>query len=144
MDLRITIPLNPTTKKNSQRILYNSRITSGVFQIRNGRSKYLGVPFIAPSVKFETYQKRCRYFMPQIEKPIEGPVQITCLFYREKRNRCDLTNLLEAVDDILVHYKIIKDDSWNVIRSHDGSRVLFDKESPRTEIIITPYTEEET
>ena len=142
--LKITIPMEPTSKKNSQRILFNSRKGGGFWKIANGgRRIYAGVPFIAPSVKFEQYQSQCRWHMPRLEKPIDEPIQITCTFYRKTKNRCDLTNLLEAVDDILVHYGVIADDSWKVIRSHDGSRVRFDKENPRTEITIIYYTEEE-
>ena len=53
------------------------------------------------------------------------------------RRKTDLTNLLEAVDDILVHAGIIADDNYTIIASHDGSRVLYDKYRPRTEITIT-------
>jgi len=143
--LKITIPLEPTSKKNSQRILFNSRKGGGFWKIANGgRRIYAGVPFIAPSVKFEQYQSQCRWYMPRLEKPIDYPVRIQCLFFRKTKNRCDLTNLLEAVDDILVHYGVIADDSWKVIQSHDGSRVLFDKENPRTVIYIDRGLEEET
>ena len=141
--LTITIPLEPTSKKNSQRILFNSRKGGGFWKLNGIRRIYAGVPFIAPSVKFEQYQSQCRWYMKRPEKPIDEPIQIACTFYRKTKNRCDLTNLLEAVDDILVHYGVIADDSWKVIRSHDGSRVRFDKENPRTEITITYYTEEE-
>lgn len=48
----------------------------------------------------------------------------------------DLTNAEEAIDDILVHYGILADDNCNVLVSHDGSRVLYDKDDPRTEIEI--------
>ena len=48
-----------------------------------------------------------------------------------------MVNLLEAIDDVLVHYKLIVDDSAAYIGGHDGSRVLYDKENPRTEIYFT-------
>ena len=48
-----------------------------------------------------------------------------------------MTNLLEALDDILVLYGIIEDDNYNIIRKHDGSTVLIDGVRPRTEITIT-------
>jgi Holliday junction resolvase RusA-like endonuclease len=51
--------------------------------------------------------------------------------------KCDLTNLLEAIDDVLVKAGVIEDDNYTIIASHDGSRVHYDKENPRTEIIIT-------
>lgn len=49
---------------------------------------------------------------------------------------CDLTNLLEAVDDVLVKGKIIADDNYKIVAGHDGSRVFVDKDNPRTEIFI--------
>ena len=73
------------------------------------------------------------------DKPIETPVNVKCVFYRESRIRCDLTNLLEAIDDILVAYGVLSDDNFTVIASHDGSRVFIDRDSPRTEITIANF-----
>ena len=39
--------------------------------------------------------------------------------------------------DILVDAGILEDDNSNIVAGHDGSRVLYDKENPRTEILIT-------
>ena len=57
------------------------------------------------------------------------------------RAKCDLTNHLEAIDDIMVKAGLLADDNFTVVESHDGSRVLYDKERPRTEIIITKNNE---
>ena len=64
-------------------------------------------------------------------------MNIKCLFYMPTRRLVDLTNLLEAVDDVMVNEGIIKDDNCRIVVSHDGSRVLYDKDNPRTEITIT-------
>ena len=50
--------------------------------------------------------------------------------------RVDLSNLLEATCDILTHYGILKDDNSRIVCSHDGSRVLLDREHPRAEIFV--------
>jgi hypothetical protein len=50
--------------------------------------------------------------------------------------KCDLTNMLEAVDDILVGASVLQDDNFTIVQSHDGSRVMYDKEHPRTEVYI--------
>lgn len=55
------------------------------------------------------------------------------------RRRVDLTNLLESADDALVAAGVLADDNSQIIVSHDGSRVLYDKDSPRTEVTISPY-----
>ena len=56
----------------------------------------------------------------------------------QTRRRVDLLNLLEATLDILVDARILEDDNSNIVGGHDGSRVLYDKENPRTEIFIYP------
>ena len=50
----------------------------------------------------------------------------------------DLVNLQEATLDVLVKYGVILDDNSNIVASMDGSRVLYDKNNPRTEIDIEP------
>ena len=52
------------------------------------------------------------------------------------RRRVDLTNLMEAAHDVLVAAGILADDNNTIIVSVDGSRVLYDKANPRTEIFI--------
>ena len=47
-----------------------------------------------------------------------------------------MTNLLEAIDDVMVKAGLLEDDNYTVIESHDGSRVLYDKYNPRTEVFI--------
>lgn len=116
------IPLNPRTKKNSQRLIYN---------------KKLNRPMIIPDEKYKEYEKNCGYFLKKLPQPISEPVNVKCVFYRETRIRCDLTNLLEAIDDVLVLYGVLSDDNYQVIIGHDGSRVFIDRENPRTEITIT-------
>lgn len=118
-DLHFTIPLDPVTKKNSGRI------------IRVG--KY---PKLLPSEAYTQYEKDCGYFLRGRGERIGEPVEITCLFYMRTRRKVDLTNLLNAIDDILVHYGVIEDDNSKIIVSHDGSRVFYDKYHPRTEVTI--------
>lgn len=115
------IPLNPRTKKNSQQIMTNRKT---------------GKPFIMQNEKYKQYEKDAGWFLKIPDKPIDTPVNVKCVFYRENQVRCDLTNLLEAIDDILVSYGVLSDDNFTVIVSHDGSRVYVDKDNPRTEITI--------
>ena len=120
MILTFTIPLIPVSKKNSQRIIYAK-----------------GRPMIIPSAKFKEYEKECAWFMPKLDNPIDRPVNVKCLFYMPTRRRVDLVNLEEAICDILVKYGVLEDDNYNVVASMDGSRVLYDKENPRTEVTIS-------
>ena len=119
--LTFTIPLTPISKKNSQRILTNRKT---------------GKPFIAPSKQYKDYEQQAMWFIPK-RLYINTPVNVKCLFYMPTRRKCDLTNMLEAIDDIMVKAGLLEDDNYTIIESHDGSRVLYDKYKPRTEVEIT-------
>jgi Holliday junction resolvase RusA-like endonuclease len=123
--IQFTIPLAPISKKNSQQILLNRKT---------------GKPFIMPSKKYKEYEEAARWFLPKIPT-ITTAVNVKCLFYMPTHRKCDLTNMLEAVDDILVGASVLQDDNFTIVQSHDGSRVLYDKEHPRTEVYITPSGE---
>ena len=73
--------------------------------------------------------------------PIDYPVNVKALYYRGDRRMCDLANLHEALHDLLVHWEILKDDNFKIIAATDGSRWMYDKERPRTEITITRMEE---
>ena len=117
-----TIPLAPITKKNHQQIRVNQRT---------------GKRFVSPSPQYQDYAQRALWLLrPRPDKPISEPVEVRCKFYMPTHRRVDLVNLLEAVDDILVDAGILADDNSTIVASHDGSRVLYDKQQPRTEITI--------
>ena len=82
------------------------------------------------------------YLQPKPDEPINTPVHIKYLFYMQTRRKLDGLNLMAAADDLLVTAGILKDDNTSVVKSHDGSRVLYDKQNPRTEIYIYDYEEE--
>lgn len=89
------------------------------------------------SEKYANYEQNALCFLPNTLEPINYPVNIKCLFYMENKRKCDLVNLQEATLDVLVKGRIIEDDNFTIVQSMDGSRVLYDKENPRTEIEIT-------
>ena len=126
-ELCYQIPIPPITKKNSQQILTNRKT---------------GRPFIMPSKQYKEYEENAAWYLrPRPAKPIECCINVKCLFYMPTRRAVDLNNLLEAVTDLLVKADIIKDDNSRIVAAHDGSRVLYDKERPRTEIYISPMQE---
>lgn len=124
--IKFTVQLTPISKKNSQQIMTN---------------RATGKPFIMPSKKYKQYEKDAAYFIPK-NIYINAPVNIKCLFYMPTRRTCDLTNMLEAIDDIMVRTGILSDDNFNIVAGHDGSRILYDKENPRTEVYITPMQDD--
>lgn len=117
--MKITINLTPVTKKNSQRII-----------------TVKGRPMIIPSANYKQYEKDCKAFIKPLDKPIDYPVNVKCVFYMPTRRRVDLVNLEESICDILVHHGVLADDNSKIVVSMDGSRVEYDKDNPRTEIDI--------
>jgi Holliday junction resolvase RusA-like endonuclease len=124
--IKITIPMPPVTKKNSMRIV---------------RNRKTGKRRIMPSQQYMDYEAEALWHCKRarVQRPIEEPVEVKCLFYMPTRRRVDLTNLLESIDDVLVSAGVLKDDHSGIIVSHDGSRVLYDKDNPRTEVYIADY-----
>lgn len=123
--LRFVLEGPPRTKKNHQNIYRNAKT---------------GKVFVSTSEAYKKYVREMEPQLPQLDELISSPVNVKCLFYMPTRRKCDLTNLLEAVDDLMIG-KVIADDNFSIVAGHDGSRVLYDKESPRTEVLIEDIIE---
>lgn len=121
-EIKITLPIEPVTKKNHGQIIYN---------------KTLGRAMLVPSAQYRSYEKACGYFIRCKRLNLNQPLNIKCLYYMKTRRTVDLCNLLGATMDVLVNYGVIADDNCRIAVSHDGSRVFYDKVAPRTEIYIT-------
>ena len=113
------------TKKNHQQIRRNHKT---------------GKPFIAQSDQYKAYENACLLaIQSRYRVNIDYPVNLAALFYMPSYRRVDLVNLIESLQDILVAAHVLVDDNSQIVVSTDGSRVLYDKARPRTEIEITPY-----
>ena len=123
-EIKIVIPIAPVTKKNHQQIFYRKTSTARK-------------PFVMPSEQYRAYAGDAAKFIPRRTDPIDYPVNVKCLFYMPTKRRVDLVNLLQSACDVLVYGGFLKDDNSRIVASHDGSRVLIDKDNPRTEIYIT-------
>ena len=122
--IQFTIPLNPVSKKNSPRVIPYGRYHK-----------------VLPSEAYEKYERRAGAYIPYQGLMIDRPCEVKYLFYTrinyaESKQRVDLVNLQEAIDDVLVAHHLLADDNCRVIVSHDGSRVLHDGTRPRTEVTI--------
>ena len=125
--MNFIIFLEPVTKKNHQQIWRNPKT---------------GKPFIQQSDFYKRYETECMYALSKVRGArINQPVNVQCLFYKSTKRQCDLTGLLQSIDDILVKAEVLEDDNFNIVAGHDGSRVLIDRKNPRTEITID-YLEE--
>ena len=117
------IPLPPVTKKNSSNIYIN---------------KATGRPFICPSERYKQYEKDFILLCPNLPI-IDFAINLKALYYMPSKRRVDLINLHSALHDSLVAANVLLDDNSQIVVSTDGSRVLYDKNNPRTEIIIEKY-----
>jgi Holliday junction resolvase RusA-like endonuclease len=118
--MQFTVPGNPRTKKNSQIVVNHIPIPSKAYR-----------DYARDTAVWWKHQAAV------LRKPIDYPVNVQCVYYMQTRRKCDLTNLLECSDDIMVQYGILQDDNCSIVAGHDGSRVLYDKDNPRVEITIT-------
>ena len=124
----IRITGEPRTKKNSGRIIIR----------KAGRRMLL------PSKQYQYYNagfsKQCRE--AGVDKlALDGRYNIACLYYMKTRRKVDLCNLIEGTMDSLVDAGVLADDNSHIVAGHDGSRVLYDKENPHVDIMITPTNE---
>lgn len=92
--------------------------------------------------------------------PITEPVVVTYIFFLKHERKIDLSNLIEAPQDILSgnagnfldkkrkgetikfdhsKYQILSDDNRWIIKNLGASTIMTDKVSPRTEIFITSF-----
>jgi Holliday junction resolvase RusA-like endonuclease len=122
--IKLLITGNPAIKKNSRTIAYNRR-TGRMYPVKSAN--------LEAAENLATWQLQDQWRRPAITTP----VAVKFLFYRGDKRRVDLSNLYEFVQDVLQGAGVIEDDV--LIESHDGSRKLYDKENPRTEITITPF-----
>lgn len=128
---KYTISGDPVSKKNSQRIV--------LLHCKGTNGKPITRPMIAPSALYKKYEKKALKELADVA-PFDtsiGPVNIKCIYYTKTLRNVDLTNLLEATDDILVKTRIIPDDGRKYVGGHDGSRIYHDKDNPRVEIEIS-------
>lgn len=120
--MKMTLYGNPATKKNSMQIFKNSRT---------------GQPFLTQSKRYKDYARDCKkQITGKCQLKVDYPINLKCVYYRQTKHRVDLTNLLAATCDILTDCGVIADDNYKIVVSHDGSRVMFDKDRPRVEIEI--------
>jgi len=119
--LKIEIPLLTRSKKNSQEIIYNPHTHK---------------PMIIQSKIYRNFERECGYFLSIYQSNINYPIGLKCTFIVPDKRKRDLTNLENAIADILVKYKVLEDDNYNIINNWDGSRIVYKKGIEKTIIEI--------
>lgn len=129
--IQIVLPGSIRSKKNSK-----------IPTIIGGKKKPRRA-IILPSKAYQTWEKaalsevKAQY--PHLE-PIISDVHVRAIAYI-RGGLPDLSGMTESVGDCLEKAGVIQNDKQ--IKSWDGSRVLRDKDNPRTEVEIKPYKEAE-
>ena len=124
--MKITIPVVPRSKKNSQQIIINPRTKR---------------PMIIQSKLYTNFERECGLYLKKYKCNIDYSINLKVEFYVPDKRRRDIANYIEAIQDILVKYEVLKDDNYNIVNSLDGTRIHVDKENPRVEIEITKLEE---
>ena len=118
----IRIPLQCRSKKNSQQIYINQKTHK---------------PFVSQSELYKQFERDCGYFLKKYAMNINYSINLKCTFYVKDRRKRDIVNLLNAIQDILVKYNVISDDNYNIVKSVDGSRIVYERGREETVIEIT-------
>ena len=118
----LTIMGIPVSKKNHGQIITNQKT---------------GRPMLLPSPQYRKYEADALKQIHKPAEPISTAVNAQYRYFMPNARKCDLVNLMQATNDILVKGEVIADDNYTIVASHDGSGVWVDKENPRVEITIT-------
>ena len=86
--------------------------------------------------RYTEFEKGCKEYIPQLEKPIDYSINLSCKFYVCDARKRDIANFIEAIQDVLVKYKVVEDDNYNIISSLDNCSMEIDRNNPRIEIYI--------
>lgn len=119
--IKIEIPLLCRSKKNSQEV---------------GTNKYTGKRYLTQSKYYKAFERDCGYYLMKYRLGINTSINLKCTFIVPDRKKRDLTNLENAIADILVKYGVIEDDNYNIVSGWDGSRIIYQKGVEKTIIEI--------
>ena len=119
--INFIVNVNPRSKKNSQEIVFNRKT---------------GKRMVIQNKRYTEFEKECKQYMPKLDKPINYPINLQCKFYVCDARKRDIANYLEAIQDVLVKYKVLEDDNYNIVSSLNGCSMEIDRENSRIEISI--------
>ena len=120
--IKLTLAGSARTKKNHFRIITNQKT---------------GKPMVIQSKQYVQYEADALKQIHKPPEPISTAVNAQYRYFMPNARKCDLVNLVQATNDILVKGGVIADDNYTIVASHDGSGVWVDKENPRVEITLT-------
>ena len=137
--MRFYIPIRPVTKKNNMQI---ARYKNGGVGIRQSK-RYVTYERSVLEWWFNltetegTAKENLQISAPL--NPIDYKINVKAIYGLPTAQRADLVNYHSALHDILEKMGIIEDDCWKIVYSTDGSKVVIDRNSPGTLVVIEAY-----
>lgn len=102
----------------------NSRVTNR----KTGRS--------FPSRDYVKWHKNAEDQLDKFHnEEIDFPIEITYNFFMPDERKCDISNKIESINDLLTDINFWKDDNWKIVKKFHALAEL-DRDNPRVEIII--------
>ena len=177
INFKLVIPGNAIVKKNTTGQLWFRTVKDGGLV----RKIPLAVPIVYYSEAYQNWAKQAvqtlgvfksNLFLSNgklpdeniLRLPISEPIIVTYVFFISDKRRVDLSNLIEAPQDVLAgnagnfldahrtvnkekitiqydhtKYQIIADDNREIVKNYGGSTIMYDPRSPRTEIFISSF-----
>lgn len=95
-----------------------------------------GRPRMLPSKPWRKWAENAliRFNDPDNSRVVVEPVNCRALFYCDTARSVDPVGLYQGLADLLEKRGVLEND--RLIASWDGSRVLIDRENPRTEVML--------
>lgn len=120
--------------------LYNFTLTGRVPSKKNNKrivhSKF-GRPFLISSDQHNEWHKQAKEQLSHLSNEgINFPISVSYRFYMPDNRKCDLSNKIESINDLLVDINFIEDDNWKILKEIHIYATEVDKQNPRVEISI--------
>lgn len=173
LNFKIVIPGECPVKKNTTGTLWFRWINTGGLKKKiplDTPIHYYSEPYqkwAREAVQhFAVYKNNLEINKDELMKsiPIKEPIFLSCIFFRKRSGIIDLSNLIEAPQDVLAGnagnfldhkrkidgkpvtvkynhelYQILSDDNKDIVKCLAGSIILYDPGEPRTEIFISSF-----
>lgn len=155
--LRFYIPIRPVTKKNNMQVTRGANGKAGIRQskryVRYEKSVldwWFGTDGSTAKDKLQVsspdlVEKEDDKLIKLLENPnpLTIKVNVKAIYGLPTAQRSDLINYHAALHDILTKMGIIEDDHWKIVYSTDGSKIVIDRNSPGTLVIIEAYIDKD-
>ena len=99
-------------------------------RLKNGRTLLLS------SKNYLSWHEEMVKLLKDFEgEEIDFPIHITYEFYMPDMRKCDISNKIESINDLLVDIHFLTDDNWQIIQGFSAHAQL-DRENPGCKLTI--------